>query len=158
MLWEKRLHRADTDANWQKHNYTTQGREEMLWEHFQPVDILSVPFFAHRCSRCTDASSMQRPTWYFMSKLVLFSRWENRMKPCKVSVLLFGINMRLHVKAAQDKFWGNHCHFLLEGKHKTTMSRPKCFFDIAIGGQPAGRIVFEASTCISSAWIVYSCF
>lgn len=65
------------------------------------------------------------------------------MKPCKVSVLLFGINMRLHVKAAQDKFWGNHCHFLLEGKHKTTMSRPKCFFDIAIGGQPAGRIVFE---------------
>ncbi|KAK4524419.1 hypothetical protein GAYE_SCF03G2320 [Galdieria yellowstonensis] len=23
------------------------------------------------------------------------------------------------------------------------MSRPKCFFDIAIGGQPAGRIVFE---------------
>ncbi|GJQ11389.1 hypothetical protein GpartN1_g3180.t1 [Galdieria partita] len=23
------------------------------------------------------------------------------------------------------------------------MSRPKCFFDIAIGGQPAGRVVFE---------------
>lgn len=26
------------------------------------------------------------------------------------------------------------------------MARPKCFFDITIGGKPAGRIVFEVST------------
>lgn len=29
------------------------------------------------------------------------------------------------------------------------MSRPKVFFDIAIGGQPAGRIVFEVYSILS---------
>ena len=29
------------------------------------------------------------------------------------------------------------------------MARPKCYFDISIGGKPAGRIVFEVSTLSS---------
>ena len=35
------------------------------------------------------------------------------------------------------------------------MARPKVFFDMTIGGKPAGRIVFEVSTLSVSCMSIY---